>query len=688
MDTLHIDGLGHDLRVVRFAGHEAISELFQFEIIVVCKDDELTFGSVVGKHATLAFPSDETPRKVSGIVASLTRGDDGKQHNAYLITLVPTVWRLEHRRDSRIFQALSTPEIVSKVLQKAGVDASAFRLSLSASYAPREYCVQYRETDWTFICRLLEEEGIHYFFEHGESGEVVVFADGAAAHVPIPGGAEVVFRSASCALLSSEHVSSFRTNERIRPGKVTLRDYNFKKPSVSLTGSSAASADTDLEVYDYPGEYETPEVATSTAKIRLEQLQATKTTGEGESVCSRLVPGYVFNLVEHAWDDFNGEYLITRIDHEGSEPGIDSQAGDDTASYRNRFEVTPSKVPYRPAQITPRPTIRGIQTAIVVGPQGEEIHTDEHGRIKVQFHWDREGKRDETSSCWIRVSQIWAGPAWGSIFIPRVGHEVVIDFLEGDPDRPLVVGSVYHGANVPPYGLPAEKTKSTMMSRSSIGGDGFNELRFEDKKGKEEVFVHAEKDLALVVKHDRTADIDHDNTETVGGDESVTVTGNRTLSVGIDQSATIDGKESLSVGKSRTVEIGESMSLAVGKGKTETVGGASSETVSKGKTSKVDETYALTVGKDMSISVSKNFKEDIQGEKTMIVGKKLSVQCGDATIVIEKNGDITIQGKKIVVKGDGAIEVQGKKLQVKCDGAVNVEASGNVVIKGSNVGVN
>jgi type VI secretion system secreted protein VgrG len=718
MHTFQVEGLSNELRVMRFDGREALSQLFHFDVVVACTENDIAFADVVGKPATLTFRVGEDPRHVHGIVSGFEQGEDGKKLTAYHLTIVPGVWRLQHRRDSRIFQEMSTPDILEKVLSKAGI--SDYRLSLTGSYSPREYCVQYRESDWTFMCRLMEEEGISYFFEHTEDKDVLVLADAVMAHEPIAGASTVVFRPPLGAMVKTEHVSRFRYAERVRPGKVTLRDYNFKKPSLSLEGSSAASVDTDLEIYDYPGDYDAPGGGSTLAKVRLEMLQATKKTGDGDSACARFVPGSTFTLADHARDDFNRDYLLTRVDHRGYEPGMDASMGEGASPYQNSFEVMPADVPFRPPQVTPWPTVKGIQTAIVVGPGGEEIHTDEHGRIKVQFHWDREGKKDDHSSCWIRVSQIWAGPAWGAVFTPRVGHEVVVDFLEGDPDRPLVVGSVYHGANVPPYPLPGEKTKSTIKSNSSSGGGGFNELRLEDKKGSEEIFLHGEKDWNILIKHDKTQQIGHDekltvdhnrdktvkndqsetiganktidvaknHTESIGKNESLFVGSNRSVEVGGHHQEEVGGNQSVAVGSNQSVSVGSNQSVSVGSNHSLSVGGGSSETVAKGKMVTVEEDYDLTVNKSLSITITKDSREEVQEKKTLVVGEKLSIQCGDATIVIEKNGNITVQGKKIVVKGDGPIEIEGKKLEVKSDGTINLEASGNVKIKGSNVGVN
>jgi type VI secretion system secreted protein VgrG len=710
MHTFQIDGLGHSLRVIRFEGQEGLSQLFQFEIDVACPAGDVAFEDAVGKPAILTFRVGEEPRHVHGIVASFEQGEEGKKLTAYRAVLVPAVWRLRHRRDSRIFQALSVPDILKKVLDGAGILSEGYRLALSGSYSPREYCVQYRESDWAFLCRLMEAEGIAYHFEHTASKHVLVMADSPSHYAPIAGDSTLVFRPPLGALVQGEHVSRFRYIERVRPGKVTLRDYNFKKPSLLLEGKGKAAENDDLEIYDYPGDYDAPDPGGALAKIRLEELQASRQTADGESACARLLPGATFTLADHPRDDFNRDLLITSVDHHGAEPGMDY--GDSAAPYGNRFKVIPKDIPFRPPQVTPRPTIKGIQTAIVTGPSGEEIHTDEHGRIKVQFHWDRLGKKDDKSSCWIRVSQIWAGGAWGAVFLPRIGHEVVVDFIEGDPDRPLIVGSVYHGTNVPPYALPAEKTKSTLKSNTSSGGGGSNELRFEDKKGSEEIFLHGQKDWdiliehdksqeigndeSLLVKHDREKRVDNDESESIGGNKTIDVAKTHTETIGGDESLSVEGDRSISVSKNHTesvggdqsADVGGSQSISVGKSKSESVAEGSSETVGKSKSVSVDENYSLTVTKDGTVKIGKNLKEEVGEKKTLIVGKELAIQVGDATITVKKNGDITVQGKKITVKGTGPIQVEGKKIEVKSDGDVSVQASGKVKVKGSNVGMN
>jgi type VI secretion system secreted protein VgrG len=727
--TFEIDGLSAVIRVARFEGEEGISQLFQFQVLFTSPEADIAFADVIGKKALLTIHGAGTEaRYVQGIISRFAHGESGKKQVAYRATLVPTLWRLHHRRDSRIFQELAVPDIIEKVLQGAGFSSSDYTLSLEASHPKREYCVQYRESDLAFISRLMEEEGIHYFFQHTQGGHVLVMGDGSSVHDDIADPAAVVYRPSLGALTAEEHVTRFVYAEEMRPGKVTLTDFNFKKPSLSLLESSAAALDPDLELYDFPGEYDVPDAGGALAKIRLEEAQTARKVGDGESACPRFTPGYLFSLSEHPRDADNRGYLITRVRHQGATPQMGEVGGNEQLSYANEFLVVPDDVPYRPTRRTARPTVKGVQTAIVTGPAGEEVYVDEHGRVKVHFHWDRLGKSDDTSSCWIRVSQVWAGAGWGAMWIPRIGHEVVVDFLEGDPDRPLIVGRVYHGANVPPYPLPAEKTKSTIKSNSSKGGGGNNELRFEDKKGQEEIWLHGQKDWNIKIEHDKNQLVGHDETkkvghdetyeigndqtltvdhnrdktvkndqsETIGGNKTIAVTKSHTETIGGDESLDVSGGRSVSVSKdhtesvsgNQTVAVGGDQSISISKGKSESIGQSSAESVAKSKSVTVDEGYTLTVTKDGAVKFGKNLKQEVGEKHTMIVGKELGIQVGDATVTITKDGNITVQGKNITLKGSGPIQVQGSKLQLKSDGDVSVEASGNVKVKGSNVGVN
>jgi type VI secretion system secreted protein VgrG len=555
------------LRVVRIHGHEGLSHLFEFRVELA--GPEVALDALVDRPALLQIDRTQVPRFVHGMVGELEYVGQTSELHLYEATLVPWIWRLQHRRTCRIFQDRTTPQIIEEVLTSAGLAKDWLRMALTATYAPRNYCVQYHETDLAFICRLMEEDGIFYFFEHSADSHVLLLGDHAGNHRPIPGDPALWFKPIAGQMVSDrEHVREFRFSERVRPGQVVLRDFNLHQPGLAMEVKESNKSHTELEVYTYPGDYQDPALGGphtggALAKLRLEGYQTHRRVGAGASDCPRLTAGHTFSLVGHPRAEFDTNYRILSVTHTGNQPqslGKDA-AGD--SSYANEFRVNELKAPYRPLQQTPKPVMRGLQSATVVGPPEEEVHTDEHGRVKVQFHWDRVEPFDDTSSCWVRVSQVWAGNGWGAMFLPRVGHEVLVDFMEGDPDRPIVVGRVYTGTNAPPYPLPEQKTRSTIKSESSTGGGGFNELRFEDRKGSEEVFLHAQKDFNTKILSNHS--------ESVGASRSSTIGGSETITVGASRTSTISAGETVSVGAARTVTVGGSDTTTVGAVHTVTI---------------------------------------------------------------------------------------------------------------------
>jgi type VI secretion system secreted protein VgrG len=695
-----IDGLASALRVVQFTASEAISELFHLELVIASDDPAIAFADVIGKKALLTMHPDDdgAGRPFHGIVSRFRQGEAGKKLTAYHVTVVPKPWKLLHRQDCRIFQEKTALEIVDAVLKNVGFESGTdFRIALRGTYTIREYCVQYRESDWAFVSRLLEEEGVGYFFEHSESGHVLVIADDPASFEPI---GPCIFSPDTGGLARRGNIKRFAYSEEIRTGKVTMRDYDFEKPSLLLEVVTEGTQDTDLEVYDHPGDFSTPTEGGRLAKVHLEDRNLLRKVAEGDGETEKLGAGKIFTLAEHSREAFNQDYLVTRVEHQGSEPTMDGggeQAGVDPsgggyAYYQNRFECVPATVPFRPPSVTPRPTIKGLQSAVVVGPAGEEIHTDRHGRVKVQFHWDRQGRKNEKSSCWVRVSQVWAGEGWGAMYIPRIGHEVLVDFLDGDPDRPIVIGRVYHGTNVPPYALPDEKTKSTIKSNSTPGGGGSNELRFEDKKDSEEVYLHSQKDLSIVTENDKNQTTGHDETMKVGHDRTAEVVNDHTEVTGHDRVKQIGNDEKETIGNDRTIEVGRdhvetiagAMTLSVSKALVEDIGENSSETVGQTKTLTAGKDYAIAVTGKLSTTVDSDAMTDIKLEKMLTVGNKITVTCGDATITVEKNGDISIAGTNLNVKTTADLNIESSgKINVKSTGDVKVESSGKVEVKGS-----
>ena len=671
-----------ELAVVGWQCVEELSRPFELEVELAA-DDDVTVDpkAIVGKDALLTIHlGDGGGRFIRGIVSKLGSWDagSGAGRHRYRATVVPALWRLGRTLRSRHFQNKTAVDIVKKVLTDAKVEQ---RWATSGTYASRELCVQYRESDLAFVSRLLEEEGIYYFFEHTADKHVMVLGDKASVHTAIPEGAErIIFRPPSLMSAEEDSIYRFAHGLEVRPGAVVLKDYEFKKPALDLSADAASDGDAALEIYDYPGEDEDAATGKQLAKTRLEELRMDVETVTGSSRCRRLQPGFTFELDEHPMTDLNKKYLVRRVQHVGRQPEVlphGTPIGKQDA-YDVQFLAQPADTPFRPARVTRRPIIAGPQTAMVVGPAGEEIHTDEHGRIKVQFHWDREGKNDDKSSCWLRVSQAWAGPGWGALYIPRIGQEVVVEFLEGDPDRPLVTGRVYNGHNPPPMSLPGEKTKSTLRSSSSLGGSGSNELMFEDAAGSELVMLHAQKDLSIKVENDKN--------QTVGGNESLTVTkdrtrnikGNQTLNVTKDDSSTLLANQSVKVTGDRDVKVSGShtekitltQSIDVGGSQTLSVGLGSMENIGAAKMLNVGAAYAVNVGGLLSENVIGAKVEVVGGAKIeLVIGKKTetvktgnkSVKVGGALIEkVKKDNKIKV-GQDHVVNVGGRHELQAKK---------------------------
>jgi type VI secretion system secreted protein VgrG len=662
-----VTGLGEQLKVLRFSGSEGMSSLYEFQVEVACENQDLDFAQVVGKPGLLSLNGELVPRYVHGIVSRFEQVNEQPRYAIYRLTVVPTVWRLQHRFDCRIFQRLDTQAILKKVFEAAGVPAEAVRFSLVNSYEPRDYCVQYRESDWAFACRLMEEDGIFYFFEHQEDKHVLVLGDKESALKPIEGVEILPFRRSTGGVVQEDHVLQFRRTQEVRPGKTSLRDFNFKKPGLPMEAQSEAEVDADLEVYDYPGEYQDPgrgstAKGTTIARLRLEAWQASRLQAQGESDCERMAPGRLFTLLEHSREDYNGRYLLTQVSHMGSQPQVleeESQQGE--FSYSNYFTCIPEKVPFRPAPVTPKPHVRGVQTAVVVGPSGEEIHVDEWGRVKVQFHWDRQGKLDENSSCWVRVSQLWAGEGWGAMFIPRIGQEVIVDFIEGDPDRPLIIGRVYNGANLVPYELPAHKTKSTIKSNSSQGGAGYNELRFEDEKRKEQFFMHAERNMDVHVKNDSFENILHDRHQTIGSSGKDGKVG--------DQNELVYRDKSLTVHRHSQEHVGGDLKLLVGG-----IDGAGDVDIV------IKSNRMELVHKDSHLHVKQNLNEKVDGSQSLQVGGDLHVKVGGLH-ALEAGKELHLKSDKIVLEATSGITIKGP------GGFITIDASG-IAIKGTLVQIN
>jgi type VI secretion system secreted protein VgrG len=458
------------------------------------------------------------------------------------------------------------------------------------------------------------------------------------------------------ALLDEDVVTGFAMEQEIRPGKFALTDYNFTTPKVPLLVSvDGVVGDKKLDLYDYPGEYQKIADGQRLVRLRIEEEETPHKTANGQSGCAQFVGGHTFTLSEHRRRDLNGTYVLLEVSHHAVQNGYRSGA-DDSMSYANTFTCFPVGT-FRPPRLTPRPVVQGSQTAEVVGVAGEEIFTDKYGRVKVQFHWDREGKRNENSSCWIRVSQPWAGKGWGSVSIPRIGQEVIVDFLEGDPDQPIVIGRVYNGEQMPPYALPAGGVVSGVKSNSTKGGGGYNEIALDDTKGTELIRIHGQYDLETVIEHDRKETIKHDDALKVGNHRSKNVANNETVAVGGNRQASVQKNETLSVGGNRNQSVSKNEAIDVGENRTQSVGKKES----------------VSIGDDRTQEVAKNDKLEVGKALTVTAGDSITIATGDASITMKKSGEIVIKGKDIKIEGSGKIAVK---------------ASSEITIKGSKVSTN
>jgi type VI secretion system secreted protein VgrG len=504
-----------------FRGEERISGLFQFTLEMVSEDNAIDFKSIVGKAVTVTLTlGNDVEHHLNGIVGRFVQEETNLRLTRYFADIHPWLWLLTKTTDCRNFQNKSTPEILEAVFSDLGF--TDFRNDLKKTYDRREYCVQYNESAFNFVSRLMEEEGIFYHFEHVADKHTLVLGDDADAHKTCPGleSTPVCFRHSLMDHTQDLAVTRCLVEEQVVSGSFAHDDYNFETPNTDLKVESQSDSPA-FRVYEYPGGFLKKGAGEKRADMRLDALEHPKKVIRGDSFVRAFVAGHKFQLKDHYRADVNQTYVLEAVSHAATQE-----------SYTNSFTAFPADTAFRPPRLTAKPRIAGTQTAIVVGKAGEEIWTDKYGRVKVQFHWDQLGKKDENSSCWIRVDYGWAGKQWGGIFLPRIGQEVIVSYLEGDPDCPLITGAVYNSEQPVPYTLPDEQTKSTVKTNSSKGGNGFNEIRFEDKKDSEELYFHAQKDQNIVVEHDRTKKILNNETNEIKKDRSTTIQeGNDTYTV-------------------------------------------------------------------------------------------------------------------------------------------------------------
>ena len=604
--------LGKDVLLLQeITGFEGISRLFSYDLDLLAYDnDSISFKDIVGQKVSIKLQlPDGSPRYISGYVSRFTQGEtDERLFTHYHAQVVPWLWFLTRQADCRIFQNQAVPDIISKIFDPFGF--KDFKLSLKGTYPKLEYCVQYRETSFNFVSRLMEESGIFYHFDHTTHGKhTMVLADQSSKLTACP-GSPISYDTEVGGLADPQVINNWHVGQEVKTGKYSVTDYNFRTPSTSLLANEptvvSLSASQPLELYDYPGLHSTKEEGDMVAKVRMQEEEAGYMIVSGAGNCRGLMSGFSFELKNHYRSDQNTNYVATEVRHFGSAGQSYTTAG--TAggeTYSNHFVCIPASVPYRPARVTPKPFVQGPQPALVVGPAGEEIWVDEYGRVTVQFYWDRMGKKDEKSSCRIRVSQPWAGRNWGAMWIPRIGQEVLVSFLEGDPDRPIITGRVYNADQMPPYKLPQYQTRSTFMSRSSKGGASanYNELRFEDLKGKEQIFMNAERDMDMRVENDSREYIGANRHLIVTANQQEKINADKHLQVVGDHNEKINGNMSLQVTGNQMEKVTGNKSLSVTGNQSESITGNVSLSVTGGKNESITMGYAMTA---MSIHLTAN----------------------------------------------------------------------------------
>jgi type VI secretion system secreted protein VgrG len=710
------------LFITNLSGSEGLSQLFTFDLDLIAENGtDIPFDELLGKEFTVRLASRAGQvRFFSGVVSRFSQGASDADFTTYQARIVPKFWFLTRTSRSRIFQQITVPDILKKVL--AGLSPT---FDLKGRYEPRDYCVQYRETDFNFAGRLMEEEGMYYYFKHSDAGHEMVVADAPSGHVELTPA--VTYASIVGANPDEDRIYGWWKTQELRSGQVTLWDHTFeiphkhleaeKKivPSVAVgaaTHKLAVGGNDVMELYDFPGEYaqrfdgidpgggERPgdiqkvfEDNARTAGIRMEQEAVQSLSIWGRGNCPQLFAGARFTLKALGGDakgqllKADGQYVLTTVHHTANQ-GQAYRGGDDAAlAYTNEFTCLPRELPFRPQRSTPKPIVQGSQTAVVVGPRGEEIFTDKFGRVKLQFHWDREGKNDLNSSCWVRVGTAWAGRGWGIYAIPRVGQEVIVDFLEGDPDQPIVVGNVFNADQMPAYKLPDERTKSWIKTNSSPGGVGFNEVRFEDKKGSEQIFIHGERNQDVRIKNDCMENVMHDRHLTVGEEKDGGKVGKQNEEVFVDKNLTVHRNHTEHVGGNMQLLVGGidgvgNQHIVIKLDKKELIGGHSDLKVLKDVLAMIDGYTGVIMKGDLATKVGGNHDATVGGAQTLSVGGHQSETVGGDCKFKAKGKCSEDIGADLMVKiGGSSSHTIGSSEDTKVGSKFAVEAGQEVHIK-------
>lgn len=613
--------------LIHITGNENISGLFFYKLTLCSDDNSIDLEKLLGERITVIIELyNGKERYINGIISRIIQAGNETRHTTYYAEIRPWFWKLSLTTDNKIFQNKSVPEIIKEVFDTGSY--ADFEDKTTGQYTEREYCVQYMETTFNFISRLMEEEGIYYYFEHTNDKHNMIIADDMDNHKTCDGIDKAHMKITSAK--NDETIVSCTLEKKLTTNTVAVNDYNFETPSTKLLSEVDSNKSSNYRVYDYPSKFTEEANGETIAKIRLEQYTLPSDVLKGISFCRGFMSGYKFNLTGHDRSDINKEYVINSL-----------SISADQNSYTNNFTAFSSNVQYRPEIKSKKPKIFGSQTALVVGKSGEEIWTDEYGRIKVQFHWDLDGKKDENSSCWIRVAQIWAGKNWGTLFTPRIGAEVIISFIEGDPDRPIVTGTVYNGSQKVPYSLPSKKNISTFKTRSTKSGEAGNELRFDDTIDSEEIYLHAQKDINELIENERTCTIKESN-------DTLTINkGDRTIKVE-------KGKEVHEVKDTREVTV----------------------TGNETHIDKADFTH--NVKGNYNLNIDGNFTIKVKGSISVKSDMDISSKAGTS---ISNEAGTTFDNKaSISMTNDGGAQLTDKaSAMVKIDGGGLVEAKGGII---------
>ncbi|MBN3792411.1 type VI secretion system tip protein TssI/VgrG [Burkholderia sp. Ac-20353] len=717
---------GDDLKFHTLDGSEALGRLFEFRIEALADSHSLSLKDLLGKPVTVRIEQqDRSTRYLNGIIARATlAGRRAERHYGYELIVRPWLWLATRRSDCRIFQNRTVPEIVQEVLAPYGFPVEN---KLTEAYAPREYCVQYNETDTAFVSRLMEFEGIYFYFRHAADHHTLVLCDAMSSHTALPGYETIPYiASDRTAIADEEHIDSWLPAQEVSVGKHQTTDYDYTKPRADLSTQKVDPRGHDHDgfaSFEWPGGYRDDAPGAHYSRVRLEEQQAEHERASADTDVRGVAPGYLFTLAHCPRADQNREYLIVGCRYRFRENAYASAADAEAVVHESQVLAQPSSLPYRSPRDTPRPRTNGPQTATVVGPPGEEIWTDRYGRVKLQFRWDRYGQSNQDSSCWVRVSSPWAGGGFGGVQIPRVGDEVVVDFLNGDPDAPIVTGRVYNGEKMPPWGLPGSATQSGLLSRSSPGGttEHANAFRFEDKKGAEQLWMHAERNFDAETELDHSLSVGNNHTHTVGNDETMQVKNNRqrsvgqneTVNIGQNRTAQIGANETHGVTGNRTRTVGQNETVTIAANRDATIGGMHNETVAKAKTETIGEAktlnvgqlyqttsqdmktlvasshteeigtrtstianaHTLTVGGEHTVSVGANHTTSVQHQVLVNAGDQLSLVCGMSSIVMKRDGTITIQGVNVASTGTNTHSVNGKTVTSSATAEHTVEGA-------------